>query len=183
MLQASHPKRFFIVLVVVVALLGGGLLGYLSLQQPPPQVATPTEVPSTQRFQKAVSHYVGEQTIMLRDVTGGNSSGTITRTITPGNLSYSARISVPDQDVGPFFQLWAQKAADYSGEDSTDLALVAAFDYQAPGSFTLDYDLAFDPQNPFFTSFHHLFNTVVVSLEMVNDGVMETKVFEGTFTQ
>jgi hypothetical protein len=184
MLLGSPPKRPYIVLVIVVALLGGGLLGYLSLQQPAPQDATPTEAPPTQTSQSAAPHYVGEQTIMFRDVTGDNSSGSITRTITPGNISYLASISVPGPDEGSFFQLWAQKAEDYTGEDfATDLALIASFEYQAQGSYTLEYDLSFDPQEPFFTSFHHLFNAVVVSLETVDDDVMETRILEGTFTQ
>ncbi|OGY16031.1 MAG: hypothetical protein A2785_02580 [Candidatus Chisholmbacteria bacterium RIFCSPHIGHO2_01_FULL_49_18] len=53
----------------------------------------------------------------------------------------------------------------------------------ADGTYHIVEDYRFDSSNPPFRTFEDLYNTVVVSLECVEDNGLETKMLEDTFTQ
>ena len=176
----SRPPRKipFVIIIVLVFLLAGGVLAYFWLQQPTSQEPAPVSqktisAPSPTPITQAAETYVGYQTISLRDVSGGTSSGSTTRSIIPGNVFISVDAVLPDPGEGQFYQAWLITNEGVSTSFG-GLSKTGEGTYSSVGVFN----------TPTFASFDEvLFNTMAVTLESTDDDVMETKLLDGRFTQ
>lgn len=160
--------------VLFVFFVGGAILGYFSLQQSQTgelsSPAVPTPIP-----QVPPRHYVGSQTISLRDVQGGNSTGTVTRTYTQNQSTHFVEVRLFDFSSAGVYQVWITK-------DLQILWPLGSLHQGQNGKYTFTATYNFSPSDSF--SFEDLYNTVVISLETnPDDDFMETKILEGKFTQ
>lgn len=172
----TPPKPFPKIIVIagglLVLFIAGGAITYFLLQKPQPK---PTSLsPAPTQPVETVSHYVGSQTIGLRDLQEGNLSGTATRTITATLSSHSIQANLTDPPDGSAYQFWIVK-------DQEVLGPMGTFAKNQDGQYIATSNRSLQQTDSF--SFDDLYNTIVVSLETKDDGVMETKVLEGTFTQ
>lgn len=199
-LPTSHehfPKSFlniFLVALLVLFLVGGGVVGYFSLKKSETGEAVSQTAGSsadTKRFRESftqyvgegqqivfqsIPHYVGNQSITLHNVTGENYSGTAIRSIIPFNILYAVYTNLPGPPEGAFYQVWRVKS-------ESDIRQVnRLYDYR-DGTYSTTAHESLDSSSLYFRTFDDLYNTLVISLETVDDDVMETKILEGTFTQ
>lgn len=170
------PRKFpFVIIIVLIFLLAGGILAYFWLQQPKPEPTPKVSFPATtaQPTKVPVTPYVGTQTITLRDITGGSSSGTATRTLTVNSAAHSVSTSLPDPG-NDFYQAWVSKPGGRQ-------ILLGRLTKSDEGEYKLESKYDF-PQSRTAT-FEELSNTVIISLEKVDDDQMETIIFQGEFTR
>ncbi|MCK4785527.1 MAG: hypothetical protein KAV87_17370 [Desulfobacteraceae bacterium] len=174
-----------IILVVLLSLIIGGVaILYIIFQQT--RESEPSLTPggvedqlitstTSSQDQPSSLHYIGSQTITLRDSQGGGNSGNATRSIVSGNNFLVVNANLPDPEEGKFYQTWV--ALEENSPKTGRLYKVS------PGTYSSVSNYAFDATNPPFKDFDSLYNTVIVSQEALDDNVMETKMLEGTFTQ
>lgn len=172
--SGSPLMKIVIIVVLLGVLAGGGFLAYSFLQKP----STPTQTPSprTTAPKETATHYVGSQTITLRDINGGSSSGSVTRNITTGRVTHSITANLAAPAEGQFYQAWMIKF----GEPPFNVGTLSR---KEDGIYTLETDYQFVPEQSSFTTFETIHNTIVISLETVDDNTLETRVLEGTFTE
>lgn len=173
------PRKFpGIVIILLIILVIGGILAYFLFQRLERTKPAATGAQKTTRQsptpQQRTSHYVGSQTITLGDLTGGLSSGTVTRNITQDNFSFSVNASLPEPLEGQFYQVWVVNVLSSASP-------VGKLSKNQDNSFSLEASYGVDPSDTF--TFSDLYNLLVVTFETADDGVMETKMLEGTFTQ
>lgn len=168
----STLKSLLFVAAIVIFLVLGGVVGYISLKQSNSEVPAPATVQTTQ---KSATNYVGTQTIALRDLSGGNSSGTVTRTITEDYVRHHVTATLPYISENTFYEVWIIRA------DGQDIPVDELRKSDANDDFTLMTEHY--PLTPASVPFEQLFNTIVISFETADDFSMETKILEGTFTQ
>ncbi len=181
--QADMPKSSpkspvkAIIIIVFLLILAGGVYAIYTFLQPKPSTqkqTSGTAVPGTDQNNLSTSHYVGSQTIALSDSQRGRNSGNATRSIVPGNNFLVIYANLPDPGEGNFYQAWVVQK-----DKSIHSGKLFIFD---PGTYSSVSNFVFDATNPPFEDFDELYNTVIVSLETLDDDVMETKILEGTFT-
>ena len=169
-------KTPFVMIILWSLLIAGGVLSYFLLQKP--KAPTPTTLPSpssaSQPIDAASSHYIGTQTITLHDVGDGSSSAQITRVFSPGKVEHTIEAILPDPNINTFYQAWAINPE----RPRTHLGTLIRI---AEGKYHLSATYTFSPGQLF--TFEGLYNNVVISLETVDDDVIEVKILEGTFTQ
>lgn len=168
--------RFVIILLIVLVI--GGILAYFLLQRLDRTKPAATDAQKTIRQsptpQSQTPHYVGSQTITLRDLTGSISSGTASRKIDSDNISVLLEAGLPDPEEGQFYQAWLIKTGD-------DYLPLTKLSKNIEGKYTSTNNVNIRPSDSFL--FSDLYNTVVVGLETTEDNTIETKILEGTFTQ
>lgn len=176
--KKSFPKIFIIVALLLVIILGGGAYAYFSSQRKEDSSRAEqagTIAPSLVPTIALKTEYVGYQTITLTDVNGGTSSGTATRSIMPGYLFRYVQASLPDPPEGQFYHVWVRKPdGDYL---STGQRLSKGKD----GSYSMVEGGKLDLSALY--QFEDFSNIIAVSLETSDDGAIEKKILEGTFTQ
>jgi hypothetical protein len=150
---------------------------YLILKSPTTQEPiSQTPIPAIEEVSKeTVSHYIGSQTITLSDVSGGTSSGTAKRNILTGNVTHSITASLPDLEQDKHYQLWIIN-------NGNTIAL-GTLSINSQGNYFLETNFQSDSRGFFFTDFNSMHNTIVISLETINDQTIETKLLEGIFTK
>ena len=172
--RKSPRKILFVIIIIAVILIGAGAVGYSYLNRIP---ASEEELlPSSNVTTTEAPHYVGSQTITFLDVTGGNSSGTVSRNITLGRATHVFTANLPELIEGQFYQAWMIK-------ESEPPAPVGILNKNTEGAYVLETDYQFDEKNAYFSTFETIHNTLAISLESADDQIMETKILEGTFTQ
>lgn len=171
-LQAPPPrsrKKFFFIAFLVIAIIIGAYLLVRTRKAATnrvAEVATSTPTPTA-------AHYTGVDTATLVDVSGGDSSGSVTRTYTQDEDSHMVSAKLPDPQGFDIYQFWISRPGETipigtltKGQGGT---------YSLSTTFKLE-----DPYMPF--KFEDLYNEVYVSLETTSDTKMETVVLKGTFT-
>lgn len=172
--KPSNSPKLAISLGILIILIVGGIIFFRSNKAASIiNKATPTPSPTPAEGQ--VTHYIGSQTIDLKDVRGENSSGSAKRTYTATLSTHSVNASLSDPPAGSVYIVWIIK-------DNGNYIDLGKLEKQIDGKYTLlsSYLLP-DTENSF--SFDELYNTIVVSLETNEDNTIETKVLEGKFTQ
>lgn len=174
-----------IILVVLLSLIIGGVaILYIVFQQT--RESEPSLTPggvedqlitstTSSQDQPSSLHYIGSQTITLRDSQRGGNSGNATRSIVSGNNFLVVYANLPDPGEGKFYQAWVARE-----DKSIHSGKLFRFD---PSTYSSVSNYAFEATNPPFQNFDGLYNTVIVSQETSDDNVMETKILEGTFTK
>ncbi len=178
--KLSKSQAIKIILIVLLfSLLIGGIIVmyYLILKSPVTQKPTSqTPIPATEEVPKeTVSHYVGSQTITLRDESDGAPSGSAYRNISTSRVKHSITALLPDLEQDKYYQAWMIKPGN-----TFKLGTLSINDQ---GSYSLDTNFQFDSSTFLFTDFDTIHNTIVISLETINDQTIETKLLEGTFTK
>lgn len=177
-ISAKSTRKGPIIIVVLLGILvGGGILAY-SLVQKPANEESPTTSRKTITPSRTTGvttpHYIGEQNIVLLDVSGGTASGAAIRSISSGVSQHSVYASLPDPPQGEFYQAWVVGLAN-------DFITIGRLSMDETGVYSVISDYNFDPSDTF--AFSDLFNTVIVTLEKEDNGVTGTKILEGYFTQ
>lgn len=175
----SSSKKLIIASLVLVLVIGA--IAYFILQKPqsetPPIAQQPTSIsPTPTEPVISVTNYIGTSTVILSDVSGGSSSGNATRVNDIGKATLTLEATLPDPLEQNFYQAWVVN----SGGGSRPLGRLSR---ENEGTYSLEVKFNFPPSSPPFTEFDELHNTVVVSLESVDDDSIETKLLEGTFTR
>jgi len=134
------------------------------------------EIGSASPSQGSGTFYTGSQAIVLTDLTGTNLSGTAYRSIITGQIFWAAYITAPDIPQEQFYQMWV-----VSNELQYQPAGILYKD--ANGYYSRSYGYTFDPGKPFFETVDQLPNTLVITVEVVDDTTMEKKLMEGVFTR
>lgn len=178
--KLSRSRAVKIILIVLLfSLLIGGIIVmyYLILKSPATQEPiSQTPVPVTEDVPEEIaSHYVGSQTITLRDESGGTSSGTAYRDISTSRVTHSITASLPNLEQDKYYQAWMIKTGN--------TFKLGALSINDQGNYFLDTSFQFDSSTSLFTDFDTLHNTIIISLETINDQTIETKLLEGTFTE
>jgi len=173
----SKNKKPFIIAGLLIFLIADGVLVYFLLQKSknpePDSISSPLPT-STQPADASSSHYVGTQTITLHDVSDGSSSAQLTRVFSQGKVEHTIEATLPDTSENTFYQAWAinpEKPKAYLGKLAKN----------AEGKYYLFATYDFNPIQTI--TFEDLYNSVVISLETVDDDVIENKILEGAFTQ
>jgi len=197
--KSSHgsTKKIFFLVVVAAFIVVGGASVYIALRglsSPEPVILqeskafeTPevsVKTPGNQvgfpletfpRSDEAPSnHYIGTQTLVLKDVIGGNSSGKVIRTIDATLSTHSVEALLPFLEPGSYYALWI------TNSEGSQIS-VGGLEWNDVQEKYLSSDEFELPTYGF--SFDDLYNTATISMEKQTDDVMETKILEGTFTQ
>lgn len=174
----TPPKRSLkglVIIVVIVILVGALFLVYSSVgkrEKTNGQRAISTS-PTIQPTKPAAGQYTGSNSITLRDLSGIGYSGTAHRSIIENYFFRSIHANLPDPTEGQFYQVWIGNSQDeFIPIGSLYKDVVQRYSF-VEGS---------EPETEIL-SFADMRNTIVISLESQDDGVMETKLLEGTFTQ
>jgi len=179
----SSPRKVLVVVAFLVFAVLGGILGYFSLQSSEIPKPPPTLPLTPQPSEQADLPYVGTQEIALSNVTGGTSIGRAFRSINEFSSTLTIYTELPDPPEAQFYQAWFLKTDNYTGIDPQDVLPGQKLQKDHTGHYTYLSGFIFQPSPPLFTKLSDLRNILVVSLEAIDDDVMETKILQGTFTQ
>lgn len=177
--QPKPSRKSLVVLttlLILLAVAGTGSYFLFQKQEGAEPAAPSVQIPTfpSPTPQPQATHYLGSQTIALRDVSGGTSSGSATRSIIPGNVFHAVYATLPDPPEGQFYQAWAVGTEN-------NFRGIGKLSKNFEGVYTTIRNSRFDSSTAY--TFDEFFNTTIVTLESVDDEVMETKILEGTFTQ
>lgn len=172
--ESKIPKpRIFILFLAIIVLLGGSGAAYLLLK--PSRESTVVTTPETPGTPSSGEESIPSnmRTIPLNDLAGGSASGSATRDISSAGILHSISATLPDLTEGQFYQVWLYRNPE-------DYFPIGSLVRDESGTYKIDSSFEFTADNPAPASFEH--DTVVVSLETVNDAVIETRILEGTFS-
>jgi len=176
----TKKRLLFSVFFVFVTL--GGVVGFFSLRSstmpPAPQTVPPavnTEQPSPQITSFQSPLFIGTQTIVISDVRGGQLSGNATLRIDSTTISRSVEASLPPPPDGQFYQAWIGKVL----ETESDFVPLGQLVGVREGSYSLT---RIEPLKEAVVSSDQIYDTLVVSLETIDDQIMEIEILEGSFT-
>ena len=156
--------------LAVILIIVGGFLFFRDRQT----TSEPASVESEQATEEEMSSFAQElgvtlpedvEKTTLTDVTGGEGQGVATREFEGGLFAHSVLASLPDPEVGSFYEGWLVRPDPFDVVYTGKLRLVK-------GGWALDYEASED------LSDH---TQVVVTLERVDDQQPEAHVLEGGF--
>lgn len=155
--------------VIVLALLAGFLYYRQKNQKVTPTVSetVSTEKTLEDKFKIEIPEDVDKAE--LKDVSGGSSSGIVTKDFSDAKFTSSVLVDLPTLNNGEYYQAWLVKG-DVGAKDYSLIRLGTL--KSAKGGYLLDFSGKTDYSD---------YNKVIVTKEIKLDGTPETTVLEGSF--
>jgi len=169
--QKFPMKKIVLVSVILFLIVAGTVIAYVLLQKPKTQeVVTDTTPPTIARTTPPVAHYIGSEKITMSNVSDDSTSGTATLDVSADTIS--TFLELPEPPEGQFFQAWALNTeADYRS--------IGKLLKNNEGRYVVTKNTQVLPSDFFEPS--ELYNIIVVSLEVADDNIIETRILQGTF--
>lgn len=169
-------KLFLVLVIVLFMLIGITAAVYLLFFQPDKKInlQEPNGVTgSTPKTTNTPAHYQGNVSIELADLTDSSYSGKVTRIYEESVSTYIVEAALPDPNENEVYEFWLIHPE--KGNINVGNLLKVDEKYSLRNVHYFDNTQSFQLED--------LSNTVAVTLETVDDEIMETKILEGTFTQ
>lgn len=154
----NYSKRDVIIGFIIIILIIAGAFYYKNLKTPKTLV---TSKPASVEFQKDFEDKFNfdipdnADSIEVKDVSGGNGRGIATEN--------EVLIDIDNPQVGYFYEGWLEKS------DGSMISIGKL--KMAKGGWLLEYDKNIQPEA----------SKIVISLEKVNDKIIEKRILEGSF--
>jgi hypothetical protein len=163
-------KRRDIVIGIVVLILLGGIVWWRqkSLKETTkvPQTLS-TEQSLEQKYNIQIPEDVSKAE--LKDVTGGNASGIVTKDYKNGEFTSSVIADLPAPEAGHFYEAWLSKGE----KGSSDYSIISLGTFNsAKGGYLLDFSSKTD---------YSSYDNAMVTSETKLDNTPETIILQGSF--
>ena len=178
-------KKFLIIIILIVVVVVGEILAYFLIVEPllqksapaseSPKTTTAPAISNTETSESTgVDYYIGGKSIVMNNIAGTDYSSTAYRSVMPGHIFWAVHANLPDPPEGTFYQIWI-------GIDDGDHFPTGILYEESEDKYAYLFGWEFDASNPYFKTELDLPNYILISLETVEDEIIEDIILKGIF--